>query len=342
MTTSDRRSALAHLYPGWFTPVMGLAGLSLAWHRAVPTMGEAARGAAWAIGGMSALVFGLLALATLWRAVAHPQAWAQDRRHPVRHTFVATLPSGTILVATAGVTAFGPSSGTLAGMLLQGLWWAGCLSMVWVTLWVMARWWRGPPEGGLAWPSVTPALIVPVVGHVLAPLAGVALGHADWSAAQFGIGLTFWLPTLGLLMARLVVAGPLPERLLPTVFIVVAPPAAAGLSALELGAPPIIGWMLWGAAIFALLWAGTTARRIAALPFGLTHWALSFPLAATAGLTLRLAPDSGPMGLLGLALLALASLVITALSLATLRGLRDGSLLQPEPVAVVQAVQPTR
>jgi tellurite resistance protein len=316
---------------------MGLAGLSLAWHRAVPAMGEAARGVAWAFGGVSAVVFGLLALATLWRAAAHPQAWAQDRRHPVRHTLVATLPSGIILVATAGVAAFGPSAGTLTGLALQGLWWTGCLAMVVVTLWVMARWWRSPPEGGLAWPSVTPALIVPVVGHVLAPLAGVALGHADWSAAQFGIGLAFWLPTLGLLMARLVVAGPLPERLLPTVFIMVAPPAAAGLSVLELGAPPIIGWMLWGVAIFALLWAGSTARRIMALPFGLTHWALSFPLAATAGLTLRLANGSEPMGLLGLALLALASLVIAALSLATLRGLRDGSLLQPEPVAVVQA-----
>jgi tellurite resistance protein len=48
------------------------------------------------------------------------------------------------------------------------------------------------------------------------------------------------------------------------------------------------------------------------------------------------------MGLLGLALLALASLVITALSLATLRGLRDGSLLKPETVAVVQAASAGR
>jgi tellurite resistance protein len=36
---------------------------------------------------------------------------------------------------------------------------------------------------------------------------------------------------------------------------------------------------------------------------------------------------------LGLALLALTSVVITALLLATLRGLRDGSLLEPEPAA---------
>lgn len=342
MTSNGRRSALAHLYPGWFTPVMGLAGLSLAWHRAVPAMGDAARGTAIVIGSLAAMVLGVLLLATLWRARSEPEAWAEDRRHPVRHTFVATLPSGIILVATAGVAAFGPSPGTVIGGLLQGLWAAGCVSMVWVTLWVMARWWRGAPEGGLAWPSVTPALIVPVVGHVLAPMAGVALGHPEWSAAQFGIGLAFWLPTLALLMARLVVAGPLPERLLPTVFIVVAPPAAAGLSVLELGAPPALGWMLWGVAVFALLWALSAARRIAALPFGLTHWALSFPLAATAGLTLRLAPASGPMALLGTALLAVASLVIVALSLATLRGLRDGSLLKPEAVAVIQAAGPAR
>lgn len=44
---------------------------------------------------------------------------------------------------------------------------------------------------------------------------------------------------------------------------------------------------------------------------------------------------------LGPALLALASLVIAALTLATWRGLRDGSLLQPEPVAAQQPAAPS-
>jgi tellurite resistance protein len=99
-----------------------------------------------------------------------------------------------------------------------------------------------------------------------------------------------------------------------------------------------IAWGLWGVAAFSAAWAATQWRAVAALPFSLPHWALSFPLAALAALTLRLAGPAGPLAVLGPALLALASLVAAALLLGTLRGLRDGSLLAPEPVAVLQPV----
>ncbi len=64
---------------------------------------------------------------------------------------------------------------------------------------------------------------------------------------------------------------------------------------------------------------------------------MSFPLAALAALTLRLAeqPDGRWLAVPGIALLALASLVILGLSLATLRGLRAGALLVPESAPVV-------
>ena len=109
------------------------------------------------------------------------------------------------------------------------------------------------------------------------------------------------------------------------------------LLALGFGAP----WMLWGMAAFSLLWAASQARLIAALPFGLPHWGMSFPLTALATLTLRLSAGVPALQVLGPALLALASLVIAALTLATWRGLRDGSLLQPEPVAAQQPAAPS-
>lgn len=329
---------LAHMVPGWYASVMGLAGLALAWQAAAGLLGPLATTVATVIAALAALVFALLAVCTVLRGLRHPEAWREDRRHPVRHAFVATLPVSLLLLATAAVALRGPD------VLAQALWWAGSLSLIGVTVWVLARWWQSTvsatgPAGGPAagpavasWAGVTPALLIPVVGNVLAPLAGVPLGHADWAAAQFGIGLVFWPVVMALLLARIVAHGMFAERLLPTAFIVVAPPAASALALLALGAPPPVAWALWGAALLSLLWALTTAPRLRVLPFALPHWALSFPLAVFTALTLELAGPAGLLASAGIALLALTTLVIAALALATLRGLRNGSLLVPEPV----------
>ena len=333
---------LKHLVPGWYATVMGLTGLALAWHRAAPLMGPMAEAVALVVGGLAALVFAALTVATVLRAQRHPEAWAEDRRHPVRHTFIATLPIAAILLATVAVALFGP---TPAG---HALWVAGAVGQLWVTLWVLGRWWRpgGQPGagsaagGGLAWAGVTPALLIPIVGNVLTPLAGVPLGHAEWAAAQFGIGLLFWPVVLVLIVVRIAVQGLWPERLLPAGFILVAPPAVVGLSALQLGAPEVLAWLCWGVALFTLGWVAQLLPRIRHLPFSVAHWGMSFPIAALAALTLRLATPGGLLAVLGPVLLAAASLLVLVLLLSTVRGLRDGSLLQPEPVAVITVAQP--
>ena len=318
----------------WYSLVMGLCGLSLAWHRASPLMGEMAGAAALVIGALAALVFGVLAVATVARIQRHPEAWHEDLRHPVRHPFVAAIPISLILLATVSVALRGPDG------LAQGLWWVGSLSQLWVTVWVLSRWWRGNQAGGLQWATVTPALFIPIVGNVLVPLAGVPLGHTEWATAQFGIGLLFWPVVLVMLLVRVAVAGMWPERLRPAVFILIAPPAVIGLSALQLGAPVGVAWGLWGVALFSFLWAGSQARAIAGQPFAVPHWGLSFPLAAFAALTLRLATPGSMLAVVGPVLLALATLVICVLVLGTVRGLREGSLLAPEPVAAIHPSSP--
>jgi tellurite resistance protein len=318
----------------WYSLVMGLCGLSLAWHRALPLMGEMAGATALVIGALATLVFGVLAVATVARIRRHPEAWAEDLRHPVRHPFVAAMPISLLLLATVSVALRGPDA------LARGLWWVGSLSQLGVTVWVLARWWRGNQAGGLQWATVTPALFIPIVGNVLVPLAGVPLGHTEWATAQFGIGLLFWPVVLVMLLVRVAVAGLWPERLRPAVFILIAPPAVIGLAVLQLGAPVGVAWGLWGVALFCFLWAGSQAKAIVSQPFAVPHWGLSFPLAAFAALTLRLATPGSALAVLGPVLLALATLVICALVLGTVRGLREGSLLAPEPVAAIQPASP--
>jgi tellurite resistance protein len=330
---------LKHLMPGWFATVMGWSGLALAWHRATPAMGEMAGGISMVAGGVALLAFLLLGVALLLRWQRHAEAVREDLNHPVRHAFFAAIPISLLLLVTLAVAHFGPN---LPG--LGALWLIGSLGQFGVTLWVLSRWLRGNATQGASawnWGGITPALFIPVVGNVLAPLAGIPLGFSGWAAAQFGLGLLFWPVVMVLIIVRLGQAGMLPERLLPTLFIFVAPPAVIGLAALQFGAPAALSWMLWGMALAQALWAATLARRITDQPFGVPHWGMSFPLAALAVLSLRLAelPDGAWLRVPALALLALASLVILGLSFATLRGLRAGTLLVPEgpPVIPIQA-----
>lgn len=317
---------------------MGLCGLSLAWHRAVPLMGEAAGGVSLALGGLAAGIFVVLALASLWRTRQHPDAWAEDRRHPVRHPFLAAVPVSLLLLATVGTAQFGP------GPAQQALWLAGSVLQLAATAWVLQRWWLALQAGGKHWVGVTPVLFIPVVGNVLAPLAGGTLGLGAWAMAQFALGLVLWPALVAALWQRWKRHGLWPERLRPSVFILVAPPAVVGLVLLQLGAPAWVGVLLW---LLALAFAGLAALQLPAISqqaMGLPHWAMSFPLAAWAALSLRLGTPGGASGdipgsalaLPAVALLAAATLVVAGLLLATVRGLRQGTLLVPEPVATLQ------
>lgn len=337
---NTRPQALQHLAPAWFSIVMGLCGLGLAWLRAEPLMGELTGPIAGLIGALALLVFGVLALASLVRLKRHPQAWAGDRAHPVRHVFMAAMPAALLLLATLAWALFRPTREDLPALLLviDLAWWAGSIGLWLATLWTLTRWWRGNQNGGLVWPIFTPALLIPVVGNVIPPLAGLGLGHGDWAMAQFGLGVLFWPVLLTLMLVRLATQGPWPDRLMPSNLILVAPPAVIGLVLLQAGAPAALGWACWGIGLFTLVWVLTQAQRMLAQPFGLPHWGLSFPMAAFTALTLTLARPGGVLAVLGPVLLAATSLVVLGLLLATWRGLRDGTLLAPEPVASLQPV----
>lgn len=328
---------LKFLMPGWFSLVMGLCGLSLAWHRAGAALGGMATGVALVVGALAVLVFVLLLVASLLRMSRYPAALAEDLKHPVRHAFVAAFPVSLLLLATLGVAFVGPSP------VLNAVWWLGSLSQLWATVWVLARWLspvasgqaaQGPGNTGL-WPGVTPVLLIPVVGNVLAPLAGLPLGHEVWSTAQLGIGLFFWPLVVGLLLVRRLAHSPVPDRILPAWFITIAPPSVLGLVMQHMQAPLAVALAFWGVAIFFALWLLPMVRRIASQPFGVAFWALSFPFAALTTLTLALAEQQGGGALqtAGVLLLAITSIVVLWLAFATVRGLREGSLLAPEPLA---------
>ena len=335
---------LKFLSPAWFSIVMGLAGLALTWFNAQARMGEPARLLAMALGAVAATVFVVLLVLSLRRAQQFPQAVAQDLAHPVRHAFVATVPVGMLLLLALFVQVLGPSTWLSVAWCVTA-----CAQMV-VTWWVLSRWLQPavPDDSGntAMWPGITPVLFIPVVGNVVAPLAGVALGFETWSVMQLAIALFFWPMVFVLVLARRAAHSALPPKLLPTWFITVAPPSVGGVVALQMGAPLWLAHMAWAVALFTLLWVAPVLRRAADEGFHMGFWAMSFPLAAFTSLTLKLSaatPANVLLPVAAMAALVLTNVVIFMLALSTWRGLKAGSLLVPEaPVAVAGTLIPIR
>jgi len=323
--------ALEHLSPVWFVPVMGWCGLAQAWLRVTDASEGVASFVAAFAGTVASLIFLLVGGLSLLRWFKYPNAVAQDLQHPVRHPFWAAIPISIMLLAGWGIATFGSASDNLQ-MGLRTTWLIGSLLEVAATLWVVARWLKPKDAGGPSWSAITPILFIPVVGNALAPMAGLAIGLESWAMAQFGLGLFLWPVMQTLLVVRWVEVGPLPPRMVPSLFIMVVPPSIVGLDLAFMGVSLPWIWCMWGIGAFFFALALTQLSVLRNLPFGMPHWGMSFPMAAFTILSLRLADLSHCEWLVlpSYALLAVTTCLILWLSFATLRGLQTGTLLAPE------------
>jgi len=324
-------AALEYLSPVWFVPVMGWCGLAQAWLRAGDYGIAVARPVAIFAGGVATCIFLLMGLLCIFRWLHHRKAVIQDTQHPIRHAFMATLPISIMLLATLAIALFWNQSPVVDGW-LRMMWGVGALLEMATTVWVATKWLQAQELGGPTWNAITPILFIPVVGNVLAPLGGVVIGYDAWAMAQFGVGLFLWPVLQTLLVARWVHVGPLPDRMTPALFIMVVPPCIVGLELLQMHAPVAWVWCLWGIGAFFLSLTLTQMFKIKALSFGMSHWGMSFPIAAFTIFTLQIGMPSGDSGWVApaLALLAITTALVLGLTLATLRGLMEGTLLVPE------------
>ncbi len=120
-----------------------------------------------------------------------------------------------------------------------------------------------------------------MVGNILVPIAGVRCFPVDVSWFFFSIGIVFWPLLLTIVLYRLFLHAPLPQRLKPTLFILVAPPAVGCIAWVALtGQVDAMAHVLYSAALFFTLLLASNALRFLRTPFFLSAWAYSFPLAA--------------------------------------------------------------
>lgn len=258
---------LANLPVPLYGSVMGLSGLAIALTRS-------------SLFPVSSLLgHGLLVLVTVWfflLSTAYLIKWARfpgevkkEFNHPVRMNFFPAI-SISLLLLSIGYHPLLPGFSLL-------LWGAGTLLHFIFLLRTLRVWlFRGLPLQ-----SFNPAWFIPVVGTLIVPISGVANGPIEISWFFFSIGLIFWIAMLGITLSRIIFHGGLPPKLLPTLFILIAPPAIAFVAYLQLtGTMDTLARILYFNALFTAILVLSFSDRFIRLPFFLSHWAYTFPVAA--------------------------------------------------------------
>lgn len=264
---------------GAFAMVMGLSGLALVWGKVanlgwLPGIADRVAVVLALLDGLTFVV--LLALYFKKWARNHQRVY-EEWQHPIKSSFFAAVAVSFGLLAAVALGAFAP--------LALPLWVIGAVLQVAAMVMVLNAWVH---RENLQPPHATPVWFIPAVANVVVPLAGVRLGFLEVSWWFFAVGILFWVVLLTVVLQRLLfVQPPLPERLVPTLCILLAPPAVGFLSWLQLtGQHPgsvgldAMGHVLFGIAVFFALFLFTQIHRFVRLPFYVSWWAFSFPSAA--------------------------------------------------------------
>ncbi|NUJ97835.1 C4-dicarboxylate ABC transporter [Candidatus Gracilibacteria bacterium] len=158
------------------------------------------------------------------------------------------------------------------------LWIIGAIIQFFFTIIILRRW----IQKEMDIKEMNPLWFIPVVGNMIAPIAGLKLGFGEISLFLFAIGFILWAVLFTIIINRILFHHPLHQKLLPTLFILIAPPSIAFISYTNINAGNIdlFGKMLYYFALFLFLVVFSQINVLKNLKFYLSWWAYSFPMAA--------------------------------------------------------------
>jgi C4-dicarboxylate transporter/malic acid transport protein len=355
--------------PAWFAAVMGTGGLAdviYGWGKNLPWVQDVAIAFATA----TALLFVVLLVPWTWRWLGHADAARGDLDHPLLGNFYVTMPVAAMIVALdADATASRwLGSQTLYVVVLTG-WLIGVVGVTALAIYIgftlMRQDGPAPHFINFSW-LLTPvaAIVIPLLGN---PLTAMLIGrHSVWAGsvhlvdlAFYGMGLVLFVLMAAFVIGRLLQHSMPDAEAAPTFWISLGPIGVGTLGLMGLadasralhllasvGTLDVLAVALWGFGIWALGIAVAVtvhhARR-GGIPFSLSFWAFTFPLAAYALSTMRIAAYLQVPGILWYARLLSILLVVLWVYAATgtLIGLSAGTLFAPRPAQPVDAALDT-
>ncbi|MEI7843017.1 MAG: SLAC1 anion channel family protein [Gallionellaceae bacterium] len=313
---------LEYMPVSMFAITMGLAGVTIALEKAEHLWSWATQpGQVMLL--LTALVYSVIAGAYLAKFILHRKHVIAEFNHPIRLSFFPAMSIGMILLAVA-------AQGTHPDLAFY-LWAIGSAVQLIFTVTILSNWMH---HEKFQIQHSNPAWFIPIVGNILVPIAGVPLGFIEISWFYYSVGLMMWVPLMAVLFNRFFFHPMMPSKLLPTLFIFIAPPAVGFIAWIKLhnGVVDDTAHILYYFALFITLLLFSQLKYFIKVPFALPWWAYSFPMAAITIATMIMAEKIGGTLFTALAIFLLSALImlIAMLLIKTVRAMMRGEICVAE------------
>lgn len=281
----------------FFAVVMGLTGLAIAYMR-VSFLGNAFETLGISLTYLSTFIFCLFLIFYSLKIFKYPEAVKAEFNHPIKASFFPTISISFLLLAIA--------YSSLSESLSYYLWLIGTIMQFLFLIRILSYW----INKDFKIEMINPSWFIPVVGTIIVPIQGINYsGELSWFF--FSTGIVFWICLFTIVFYRFIFHNPLPEKLYPTFFILIAPPAVGFVSYIKINDNiDTLGNILFYFALLLCIVLAALIKKFLNLKFYISWWAYTFPLDA---ITIAIAMRYHLTGLEFYKFLTVVSLIITTI-----------------------------
>jgi len=267
---------LRNFHITFFAIVLGMAGFTLAIQKGGELFPVFVPTSDWLL-YFTLTLFGVVSILYLAKAVSHPDTIKKEWNHPIKVNFFPLIAKIFLVLSVVYLERDMQIS--------YYAWVTGAVLQMLASVFIISSWIN---QSHFKIEHMTPGWFIPIVGAIIVPIAGVKHGFLEISWFFFAVGLFFWMALFTIVMYRMIFHASIPDRLLPTLFILFAPPAIGFIAYVKLGGGELDAFarILYYFSLFMFVLVLFQLPMLAKINYYLSWWAYSFPVAAKALATL--------------------------------------------------------
>lgn len=220
-------------------------------------------------GFISISLFCIILFIYIKKLISYKEEVLKELQHPIRINFFAAISISMLLLSIF----YKNNMDSLSNIFFI----IGAILHIFFTFYTIKFWINNDFEVQHS----NPAWFIPVVGNLIVPIAGKDFISIDFLYFYFSIGIFFWIVLFTIILNRIIFNKQFAPKFMPTLFILIAPPAIAFVAYIKLTSTlDLFAYILYNLGLFFTILVFIMYKKYIKIKFFISWWAFTFPTAA--------------------------------------------------------------